>query len=89
MKIERDLTVSNQAGIHLRVASKIVRLLNDYRCDVEISFDGRVANGKSIMSITQLMAPPGAVLHVVADGPDAPTAVGEIEQLFQGKFGEE
>ncbi|MDP8221854.1 MAG: HPr family phosphocarrier protein [Candidatus Lernaella stagnicola] len=89
MHVERDVTVENQVGIHLRVASQIVKLLNRFNCDVEISFNGRLANGKSIMSITQLMAPPGSVLHVKAVGEEAARAVMELDKLFRQKFGED
>lgn len=88
MIVEREVTVSNQAGIHLRVASQIVKLVNGFKCDVEIMHDGRVANAKSIMSITQLMATPGSVLTIRASGPDAPRAALELDKLFRGRFGE-
>ena len=88
MVIERKLTVGNQAGIHLRVASQIVKLLSEFDCEVEIAFDGRIANAKSIMSITQLMAPPGSVLTMRASGNGAAGAVIALEKLFNSKFGE-
>ena len=89
MFVERELTVINQAGLHLRVASKIVKLLNDFQCDAMISFDGREANAKSIMSLTQLIAPPGSVLKLRTTGPDAYRAAVELEKLFRNKFEED
>jgi phosphocarrier protein HPr len=89
MIVERELMVINQAGLHLRVASKIVKLLNDFNCDAAISFDGRVANGKSIMSLTQLIAPPGSILKLKITGPDAYRAAVELEKLFRNKFEED
>ncbi len=83
------MTVANQAGIHLRVASKIVKLLADFDCVVEIAFNGRTADAKSIMSVTQLMAPAGSVLRLHASGPDAAKAIFELDKLFRAKFGEE
>jgi len=89
MSIERDLTVINKAGMHLRAASKIVSALKDFDCTVELSFQNRTANAKSIMSIAQLMAPKGSTLHMNASGPDAAQATQVLDRLFAEKFGEE
>ena len=86
--IERHLTVANQAGIHLRVASKIVKLLAGFDCTMEIAFNGRTADAKSIMSLTQLMAPRGSVLRASAGGPQAEPAMAALEELFRTKFDE-
>lgn len=86
---ERELQVLNRAGIHLRVASQIVKLLNSFHCEAVLIYDGRTANAKSIMSITQLMAPIGSLLRLKIQGPEAKRAAHELEKLFQAKFNEE
>jgi len=85
---ERELKVLNRAGIHLRVASQIVKLLNGFHCEAVLTYDGRTANAKSIMSITQLMAPIGSVLHLKIQGREAKRAALELEKLFLTKFNE-
>lgn len=89
MEVERELMVLNQAGIHLRVASKIVKLLSRFNCAAEFYFNGRQADAKSIMSLTQLMAPKGSLMKVKTIGPDALRAAQELDKLFKEKFGEE
>jgi len=89
MEIEHHLIVGNKVGMHLRAASKIVSLLRDFDCEVEIHFNGRIANAKSIMSITQLVAPLGSELLLKASGPDARRAALALDKLFRDKFGEE
>ncbi len=89
MVVEKNLTMLNRAGMHLRPASKIVSALRDLECEVEITFDGRMANAKSIISLTQLLAPQHSVLGVTATGPDARRAMMALERLFREKFGEE
>ena len=89
MVVEKNLTMLNRAGMHLRPASKIVSALRDLECDVEMTFDGRTANAKSIISLTQLLAPQHGVLHVKATGPDALRAVAALERLFREKFEED
>ncbi len=89
MVAEKKLTMLNRAGMHLRPASKIVSALRDLQCEVEISFDSRTANAKSIISLTQLLAPQNSVLLVKAQGPDARRAIAALEKLFREKFGED
>jgi phosphotransferase system HPr (HPr) family protein len=89
MQAERQMTVANRLGIHLRAAAKIVKLLDGLDCAVQINFNDRTADAKSIMNVAQLMAPMGSVLLVRADGPDAPRAIQELDRLFRSKFGEE
>ncbi len=89
MTVEKQLTVQNRAGMHLRAASKIVSALRDFKCDVELTYEHRTANARSIMSLTQLIAPPGSVLFLRVKGPDAVRAALALEKLFQDRFGEE
>lgn len=89
MEVEKDLTVANKAGMHLRAASKIVNAIHGLDCEVDLVFDGRVANAKSIMSLTQLMAQKGNVIHLRAKGSDAKRAALALDRLFRSKFGEE
>ena len=89
MVVKRKLTVTNEAGMHLRAASKIVSALQDFVCDVELKYNNRTANAKSIMSLTQLIAPKGSELILKANGPDAQRAALTLEKIFRNKFGEE
>jgi phosphocarrier protein len=41
------------------------------------------------MGLMMLAAGPGSKLHVRANGPDAPQAVGELEQLLKRNFDED
>lgn len=89
MTVEKKLTVENKAGMHLRAASKIVSALRVFKCDVELTYEHRTANARSIMSLTQLIAPPGSVLCLRVEGPDAVRAAKVLEKLFHDRFGEE
>jgi phosphotransferase system HPr (HPr) family protein len=89
MEVVRELTVLNRVGIHLRAASKVVKLVSELNCQARILFNGRVADAKSIMSITQLLAPCGSILTLRVTGPDAALAADRLDELFRDKFGEE
>jgi phosphocarrier protein HPr len=87
--ISREVVVQNRQGLHLRPAAKIVKAMATMNCDVKIRKDNKVANAKSIMSVTTLIATKGTVLTIEANGPDAALAVASLVQLFDKKFHED
>jgi len=87
--VTKELTVTNQLGIHARPASLFVKTANRYRSDVFVEKDGETVNGKSIMGMMMLAAGPGSKIRVRAEGHDASQAVHELELLLRRKFDEE
>ena len=83
------LRVVNASGLHARPCHAVVTLALRHRSTVAITFGGRTVNGKSILELMTLSAGPGTELELVARGPDAEQLLGELEQLFDGCFGEE
>ncbi len=84
--IVKELTVSNDAGIHARPAALIVERVCKFKCEVHFHKDGMRANAKSIMNIMLLAAEPGAVIRVEADGVDEVEAMEMVEKLFKNDF---
>ena len=52
----RRVEISNQFGLHLRVASRLVQLAQQFHSEVRVLWDGRVADGKSILDLMTLGA---------------------------------
>jgi phosphocarrier protein HPr len=88
MIAEREVTVVNEAGIHARPSSEIVKTAAKFKASITLSLDGLDVNGKSIMGVMMLAAPCGASVRVRADGDDADAAVAALAELFSQKFGE-
>ncbi len=86
--ISQEVVVQNRQGLHLRPAAKIVKAVANMNCQVKIRKDNKVANAKSIMSVTTLIATKGTVLTIEANGPDAAVAVAKLVKLFDDKFEE-
>jgi phosphocarrier protein HPr len=81
-------TIVNALGLHARAATKLVQLASKYPCDVEVSRDGQVANGKSVMGVLLLCGSKGTVVEVRAKGDRADECVRAIGDLIANKFGE-
>lgn len=85
-----QVEIRNAMGIHLRPASSVVQICNQYPdCEVEISKDGLTINGKSIMSVIMLAAEKGSVLDIRVTGDGSEALLKELIQLIESKFGEE
>lgn len=87
--VTKEMTVTNQLGIHARPASMFVKAASRYRSDVFVEKDGETVNGKSIMGMMMLAAGPGCKIRVRAEGNDAAQALVELESLLRRKFDEE
>lgn len=92
MVVTRDVTVTNERGLHARPAMQFVDVANGFNAQVLVTKDGDEpleVDGKSVMQMITLEATQGTVLHLKADGDDADQAVGKLAELFETKFGEE
>ena len=83
-----SFTIVNALGLHARAATKLVQLASKFPCDVEVSRDGQVANGKSVMGVLLLCGSRGTVVEVRAKGDRADECVKAIGELIANKFGE-
>ncbi len=89
LKIETQVTIVNQQGLHARPAAQFVRLAGQYPdCEVTVNKDGMAVNGKSIMGMMMLAAGPGSVLHILAEGEGAEELCQGLQQLVESGFGE-
>jgi len=87
--LTKELTIVNKSGIHARPAAMFVKIANRYGCDIFVEKDGEKINGKSIMGLMMLSAGPGSRVTLHVKGPDASTAIAELEALVQRKFDED
>lgn len=81
--------IVNRLGLHARAASRLVQTASKYPCDVTLSREDQVANGKSVMGVLLLCGSKGTWLTVEAKGQRAEEAVTAIGELIADRFGEE
>lgn len=88
MKVAKKLEIKNKLGLHARAAALLVQTVNRFSAEVQISKDGQVVDGRSIMGVLTLAAAKGSKIHIEAKGTDAEQAVRAIEKLVEKKFHE-
>jgi phosphocarrier protein HPr len=84
--ISKKVTVLNEAGLHARPASVLVKTASRFKSEFYIRMYGYRVNGKSILGVMTLAAESGAEMELILDGPDEEEALNEIAQLFKNKF---
>lgn len=82
------IIISNKLGLHARAAAKFVTLASQFESSVEVSFNDRTINGKSIMGVMMLAAAKGSEITIHCDGPDEDRASAALIDLIDNKFGE-
>lgn len=88
MRHEIEVELVNEQGLHTRPAKLFVETADKFRSDIEVSFDGISANGKSIMGLLGLLAYQGCKLRIRATGEDAREAVEALSELVRSGFQE-
>lgn len=88
--IQKELTVQNEAGFHVRVATLICKTSMKFESKITLSKNGGYqADCKSCIDLLTLMAPRGEKLTLKVEGADSTSAVSAIETLFERKFYED
>lgn len=87
--IKKKLTILNKKGLHARAAAKLIRVTNQFVCEIKFTKDNETVNGKSMMSLLILAAGKGSILEATFQGLDEKEAEKEVTKLFQNKFMED
>jgi phosphocarrier protein HPr len=83
-----DLIITNRRGLHARAAARFVKCAERFDAEITVSKDHTTVGATSIMGLMMLAAAPGSSICVVAQGPEAETALAALAELVAGRFGE-
>lgn len=87
--IQKEVTLLNRLGLHIRPAAQLTKIAAKYKADVYLLKDGMRVNGKSIMGVMMLAAARGSTLVLEAIGDDEEQLVEDLVKLFENKFYED
>lgn len=90
--LEKDITIINKLGLHLRAATKLVQLASEFEADISISCNDQVADAKSIMDVLMLAAIVGTEIKIQVTGDSQEQEsdiLNQIVHLVEDRFGEE
>lgn len=78
-----DLVITDEAGLHARPASLVCKEAAKYGANIELVYNEKAINLKSILGVMSLGVPQNATVTVRAEGDDAETALENIEKVFK------
>lgn len=86
--IETRVTIVNKLGLHARAAAKFVSCATAFSSRIQAGKDGKLVDGKSIMSVMMLAAGKGTVLDLQIEGRDEDAALEALQTLIENRFDE-
>ncbi|OMP66206.1 phosphocarrier protein HPr [Domibacillus epiphyticus] len=82
---KKPFTVTADTGIHARPATLLVQTASKFSSDINLEFNGKTVNMKSIMGVMSLGIGKGAEIVISAEGSDETTALEAIESLLKSE----
>jgi phosphocarrier protein HPr len=79
---EKIFKVTAESGIHARPATMLVQAASKFDSDINLEYNGKTVNLKSIMGVMSLGIPQGAEIKIVAEGSDAAEAIASLTETL-------
>ena len=86
--IKREMTITNNIGLHARPATFFIQKANTYKSSIWIEKEDRKVNAKSLLGVLSLGIAKGMVVTLVADGQDENAALDGLIELVQSGLAE-
>lgn len=79
---KRDFHVTAETGIHARPATLLVQAASKFDSDINLEFNGKSVNLKSIMGVMSLGVGQGSDVSISAEGDDEAEAIAAIKETM-------
>lgn len=79
---KKEFHIVAEAGIHARPATLLVQTASKFASDINLEFNGKSVNLKSIMGVMSLGVGQGSDVVITADGEDAAAAMEAISETM-------
>jgi len=87
--MSRALQIINEKGLHARASARFVEVVERFDAQAEVSRDGMVVSGDSIMGLLMLAASKGTSIEVRTSGAEAAELSDALQALVADRFGED
>lgn len=86
---EKKVIITNKTGLHARPAAQFVQKAGKFDSKIEIVFEEKEVNAKSIMGVMSLGVGKGNEITIRAEGEDADAAVEELVDFIKIEMAKE
>jgi len=80
--MEKIFKVTSDSGIHARPATLLVNTASKFGSDINLEYNGKNVNLKSIMGVMSLGIQKGATITISAEGSDEADALAALEDTM-------
>ncbi|CAD2077299.1 phosphocarrier protein HPr [Phocicoccus pinnipedialis] len=80
---QRTFDIVDETGIHARPATILVQTATRFESDIELEYNNKKVNLKSIMGVMSLGVGKGAQVTIYADGSDEAEALEKITEALK------
>lgn len=80
---KREFHIIAETGIHARPATLLVQAASKFNSDINLEYNGKSVNLKSIMGVMSLGVGQGTDVTITADGDDAKEAIEAIADTMK------
>ncbi|SHO50592.1 HPr family phosphocarrier protein [Anaerocolumna xylanovorans] len=86
--VSQTITIKNEQGLHMRPAGILVKELKKYASDVNLVFNEKKVNAKSVMNVIAACIKNGAEITVECSGEDEQDALKAAISVIESGLGE-
>ena len=79
---QKTFKVIEDTGIHARPATLLVQAAGKFESDINLEYNGKKVNLKSIMGVMSLGISQGAEITISAEGSDAAEAIASLTETL-------
>ncbi|MGM9971462.1 MAG: HPr family phosphocarrier protein [Anaeroplasmataceae bacterium] len=81
--MEKTVIVKSTVGLHASLAAKVVQAASKYDVDINLYYNDKVVDVKSILGLMSLAIPSGENVRIVATGEEAEAAINDISEILE------
>lgn len=86
---KKTFKITADSGLHARPATLLVNKASKFNSSIELQYEEKVVDLKSIMGVMSLGIPKGATITIIAEGNDADIAMDGVVEVIEDNLGEE
>lgn len=80
--MKKTVVVKSTVGLHASLAAKVVQAASKYAVDINLIYNDKVVDVKSILGLMSLAIPAGENVVIEANGDQAEAAINDIATLL-------
>lgn len=80
--IEKEIVIRSTQGLHASLAAKVVQTASKYAVEIELHYNNKIVDLKSILALMSLAVPHGENVRIVARGSRAEEAIKDVSTIL-------